>query len=68
MTLLARGSGFASRKIARVAGGGTPLPPDLDVKLLGTCSEPLFLQSYSLARARRTTAQAEVQVQSHATS
>ncbi len=59
MTFLTRGSGFVSRKLARVISSGKPLPPDLDPHLASMVdySDHLMLQSWSMERAKPTRAQ-----------
>ena len=62
MTFLTRGSGFISRKIARVAGSGKPLPAELEpyLELLQDYSDFPMLQAWSLERARPTRVQLKV--------
>jgi len=54
-----------SRKLAHVARGGKPVPPDLElyVRLLHAYNDVLLVQSWSLQRAKPSQAQLKVRWQ-----
>ncbi len=62
VTYIARGSGFVGRKLAHVAGGGMPLPLDLEfyVKLLQQYEQVMMFLSWNLERVEPNPAQLEV--------
>ncbi len=62
MTFLTRGSGFASRELAGVAGSGQPLPPALDLHMrsLRRYGQLMDTLACNLQRAEPDPAQLEV--------